>query len=181
MNNLCTVDYPHNHVRDHGNPHWRPTIDDPAVSAPWPDRLKWERRSREFNGRNPYRLFHFGWFASHSGFQLPWKFVLDGDTGWEDLAEMIAWKFAFRSVYGIPTGGEKLARALDQYCEPNYPVLIVDDVLTTSRSMEEARARLGNPDPVIGVVVAARGPCPSWVFPILTINEFFQSRATGLG
>lgn len=201
----CKVDFPHTHKAE--RPGYFATIDDPAVPAPWPDRLEWERPywGREQNGGSPYYLFKFGWFASHSGFQLPFKIdcedgLHDGD--WEAIASIIAWKFAFRSVYGIPKGGVKLARALDKYVTPGYPVLIVDDVLTTGKSMEEARARLGfipaecskdcdTPDcpyihlpieqPVIGVVVFARGPCPNWVWPLLTVNEWAQSRATGLG
>jgi hypothetical protein len=132
---------------------------------------------------NPYALFKFGWFASHSGFQLPWKLDLDGldDSDWKAIAQMIAWKFAFRSVYGVPKGGVELAKACDPFVSAGYPILIVDDVLTTGRSMIEARAKLGDPPGCIGVVVAARGRCPNWVFPILTVNEFWQSRATGLG
>lgn len=192
-NSFCPIDYPHNHVKRNGQPDgWSPTINDPAVPAPWPDRLQWERpypyqghRESKVNGGCPYHLFKFGWFASHSGFQLPWKLDLESgfDPGdWTAIASIVTWKFAFRSVYGIPKGGQRLADALHPYCEPDYPVLIVDDVLTTGRSMEDARARLGLVDePVIGVVVVARGPCPSWVWPILTVNEWAQSRATGLG
>ena len=129
-------------------------------------------------------IFQFGWFSSHSRFQLPWKLDLESlnREDWDSLAKLISWKFAFRAVYGVPKGGVQLAAALRPYAEPGYPMLIVDDVLTTGRSMEEARTRLGVMDePVIGVVVAARGVCPSWVWPILTVNEWAQSRATGLG
>lgn len=129
-------------------------------------------------------LFQFGWFASHSKFQLPWKLDLEslGDDDWGSIAKLIAWKFAFRDVYGVPKGGILLAQALRPYREPGYPLLIVDDVLTTGKSMEEARALLpASADPVIGVVVVARGRCPNWVWPILTVNEWAQSRATGLG
>lgn len=179
---LCGHDYPHTHVRpEGGNPSWFASIDDPAVSAPWPDRLQWRRAVRG-NG-NPFHLFKFGWFASHSGFQLPWKLDLENlrDEDWEAIAEIIAWKFAFCSVYGVPKGGVRLAQALDKHVTPGYPVLIVDDVLTTGRSMIEAKAALGNPQGAIGVVVAARGRCPDWVWPILQVSEWAQSRATGLG
>lgn len=33
----------------------------------------------------------------------------------------------------------------------------------------------------IGIVVFTRGRCPEWVWPIFTVNEWAQSRATGLG
>jgi len=180
-NSLCPIRYPHHHVQpDGGNPNWLPTIDDPAVSSPWPERLQWKRQDQQ---GYPFRVFKFGWFTSHSGFQLPFKIDIGWwSEEWLDIAKIIAGKFAFRSVYGIPRGGVKLAEALDPYCEPNYPALIVDDVLTTGRSMLEARSRLGLDDePVIGVVVVARGPVPSWVWPILTVNDWAQSRATGLG
>lgn len=193
LSSTCKVDFPHNHVKAAGTPAgWGATIDDPVVPAPWPDRLHWKRpepglgygRECANNGGNPYYLFKYGWFASHSGFQLPWKIDCeDGfdDGDWEALASIIAAKIPFRSVYGIPKGGVKLAEQLDKYCEPGFPVLIVDDVLTTGRSFVEARAKLGNPEDCIGVVVFARGVCPNWIFPIVTVNEFFQCRATGLG
>lgn len=122
-------------------------------------------------------MFEFGEFTSHSGLQLPWKFDADAlsESDWQSIARIIALKFAFRSVYGVPRGGLKLAQALYKYREPGNPILIVDDVLTTGRSMDEARKLLGDDKPFIGVVVVARGPCPNWVHPILTINELFQS------
>ncbi len=179
----CPYDYPHTHEGNH--------LDGSPIKLKWPDNLKWQRPDRHpygrecaINGGNPYYLFKFGWFASHSGFQLPFK--IDCGDGfekgdWEGLAAIIAWKFAFSSVYGIPRGGVDFARALDKYVTPGYPVLIVDDVLTTGRSFLDAKAALGNPEGCIGVVVFARGTCPSWVWPIMTVNEWCQSRATGLG
>lgn len=181
MNPNCRVDHPHYHEREVGAvpAGWEATIEDRTVSAPWPERLKWKRPER---GKQ-HGLFQFGWFASHSQFQLPWKLNLEGlaSDDWDALASLVAWKFAFSSVYGIPKGGTEFARALDKYCEPGYPTLIVDDVLTTGRSFIHAKAALGDPPGVFGVVVCARGPVPDWVFPILSVNEWAQSRATGLG
>jgi hypothetical protein len=54
-------------------------------------------------------------------------------------------------------------------------------MLTTGRSFIHARAALGNPQDVFGVTVCARGEVPNWVWPILSVNEWAQSRATGLG
>jgi hypothetical protein len=182
QNSLCKVDYPHSHTRpEGGNPNWRPTIDDPIISARWPERLQWKRSDlRKYQNR----LFQFGWFSTHNKLLLPWKFDTDSlcKEDWSDIAKIITWKFAFRSVYGVPKRGTALAQALNEYATPGYPVLIVDDVLTTGNSIREARSRLGlDGEPVIGVVVAARGPCPDWVWPILQISEWSQSRATGLG
>ncbi len=177
----CKHDFPHYHSRcvDNLPARWEATIEDPPTRLRWPESLNWEPRRKE----RKHGLFQFGWFASHSKFQLPWKLDLAAmdDGSWGELASLVAWKFAFSSVYGIPKGGVKFAQALQKHCEPGYPVLIVDDVLTTGRSFIHARAALGNPENVFGVVVAARGACPDWVFPILTVNEWAQSRATGLG
>lgn len=134
-------------------------------------------------------LIEFGWFTSHSNFQLPWKIdcdaLSDGDI--ESLVKLICWKFAFGEVYGVPRGGVRLAEALKPYCREGYPLLIVDDVLTTGRSMiaafDQQHGGAGNKltKRPIGVVIFARGPCPDWVWPIFTVNELFQSRAIGLG
>lgn len=177
----CEIDYPHYHKRDGDNlpSCWAATSEDAVVPLPWPERLNWQRPER----RNTNGLFQFGWFVSHSKFQLPWKldFSKLADDDWDALASIVAGKFSFSAAYGIPRGGTKFARALDKHCTPGYPIVIVDDVLTASRSFIHARSALGNPEGVFGVVVAARGRCPNWVFPILTVNEWAQSRATGLG
>lgn len=127
-------------------------------------------------------LIQFGWFSTHSKFQLPWKIDCDAmaDSDIDAIAQLIRWKFAFGAVYGVPRGGIRLAEALEPHCEKHYPLLIVDDVLTTGRSMIEAREKL-KILPVIGIVIVARGKCPDWVWPIFTVNEWAQSRATGLG
>ena len=128
-------------------------------------------------------LIRYGWFASHSGFQLPWKVDCDAlsDDDLTGLAKIIRGKFAFSQVVGVPRGGTRLAKALAPYAEPltNYPTLIIDDVLTTGQSIQEMRTAHGEHS--IGVVIFARGPCPNWVWPIFTVNEWAQSRGTGLG
>jgi len=74
-------------------------------------------------------------------------------------------------VYGVPTGGLRLAKAFDPYLKPGGLELIVDDVLTTGNSMELAKFQSGFKNPV-GLVIVARGPCPNWVKPILTMSWF---------
>jgi hypothetical protein len=48
-----------------------------------------------------------------------------------------------------------------------HPHVILDDVLTTGRSLERAKAayleRAEVPRPVLGAVIFARGPAPAWV------------------
>lgn len=134
-------------------------------------------------------MIEFGWFQSHSKFQLPWKIECDDftDEDWEAIAKLINWKFAFGSVYGVPTGGTNLALACAKYVTDGYPPLIVDDVMTTGKSMNEWRDKvhkISGADP-IGVVVFDRrmhiGEPLLWVYSIFTVNDWSQSRATGLG
>lgn len=127
-------------------------------------------------------MIEFGWFQSHSKFQLPWKIDCDDltDNDIEAIAKLIQWKFAFGGVYGIPQGGLRLQKALEKYTTSEYPLLIVDDVLTTGNSMNEAKLKLATPN-AIGVVIFSRGICPNWIWSIFNVNEWAQSRATGLG
>ena len=85
-------------------------------------------------------LFQHGKFTSHAGKELDWKIECDAltDEDWKCLAKMISEKTEFGSVYGIPRGGTKLANALQKYCNPKNPTrLVVDDVYTTGKSMNE--------------------------------------------
>jgi hypothetical protein len=132
-------------------------------------------------------LIKFGWFRSHNGLQLPWKLDADAlsDDTISELAKIIAGKFSFGHVEGVPRGGLRLAAALLPNASTGYPLLIVDDVLTTGASMElaleRAREQTQGVGRAIGVVIFARGPCPSWVWPIFQVSEWTQSRGTGLG
>ena len=108
-------------------------------------------------------LFRFGDFVSSSGEILPFKIECDAltDSDLYCIAGIIANKVKFGSVYGVPTGGDRLARALSDFRTTSEDVLLVDDVLTTGASMEEYKSRLtGN---VIGWVVFARGELPDWI------------------
>lgn len=115
-------------------------------------------------------LFERGEFLSHSGARLPYKIDCGALTS-EDIeciAEIIASKVDFGVVEGISTGGDRLAMELEQYTNWVAPfnVLIVDDVLTTGKSMEKRKAGQPpqvHPDDVIGFVIFARGTLPSWV------------------
>lgn len=111
-------------------------------------------------------LFQLGNFTLHSGIQSFFKIDCDALTNndWQTLARMIYENVPkFRKVIGIPKGGIKLADALKQYRFPNpeNPVLIVDDVLTTGNSMENMKRQIG--DNCIGAVVFARNKCPDWI------------------
>lgn len=117
-------------------------------------------------------LFRTEEFVAASGKILPWKVECDalkrGD--WEWAAEEIARRVRYSAVEGVPRGGLKLARELENYVDwqsnSPFPLLIVDDVLTTGGSMERQRAGRD----AIGFVVFARGPCPPWVRALWTFT-----------
>ena len=114
-------------------------------------------------------LFNRGSFQSHSGLELTWKIECDSlpDSDLEALAELVGKKLKFDRVIGVPRGGLRFAQALRPYSVAGGPTLLVDDVLTTGRSMTELRGTIDGP--VIGVVIFARGSVPLWVTPIFEL------------
>lgn len=81
-------------------------------------------------------------------------------------------KSAIRTVYGATATGERFAKAFDPYVDSWGSItLIVDDVLTTGTTMENAKMRYGVAD-ALGVVIFARGNVPDWVKPIFTMPWF---------
>ena len=121
-------------------------------------------------------LFQQGNFILHSGresfFRIECAALTDAD--WETLALLVARRFDFRKVIGIPRGGEKFAKALEKYCDSESQViLIVDDVLTTGQSMKEEQGRQQKEGITIkGVVVFLRGCCPLWVWSIFQMESW---------
>ena len=114
-------------------------------------------------------LFVLGDFKMHSGGIGHWKIECDSltDDDLQCLAFMLKERLPqFGFVFGVPRGGLRLAKALEQHKSPDIRrTLIVDDVLTTGKSMEEMRARIGD-GLVFGAVLFARGECPDWVTPL---------------
>ena len=113
-------------------------------------------------------LFERKKFISNAGIPMDFKIDCDAltDEDIETLALIISQRHSFSHVYSVPTGGDRLAAALQQYCNTTGGVLIVDDVLTTGGSMErkyEEVAKLHPNDDIDGVVIFARGLCPIWV------------------
>lgn len=115
-------------------------------------------------------LFSLGSFKLHSGMESNWKidcgFLSDDDI--VALAMIAATAVPpFVSVQGVIRGGLRLARALERYrSKDGSHHLIVDDVLTTGKSMEEARKEYlrhralwdnKNTREVCGAVIFARG------------------------
>ena len=117
-------------------------------------------------------MFELKIFTSHAGLSLGWKIECDDltDNDLETLANLVSKQVKFGSVYGIPRGGVRLAKALEQYCIPYdtalydimwYPRLVVDDVFTTGKSIRDVIA-----PGEIAVVIFARNKCPFNVLPI---------------
>ncbi len=126
-------------------------------------------------------LFQLGKFKLHSGAESQFKIECDAltDDDWRCLAAMVARMVGqFREVYGVPTGGVKLAEQLKGHQDQNAEhILICDDVTTTGRSMWDfyhmllAQNEKYRTVPVIGAVVFARGKCPGWVRPLFQLDK----------
>ena len=108
-------------------------------------------------------------FKSHSGLNLSWKIEMDAlsDAEWFTIKKMIMEVTPpFREAVGIPRGGVKLGDLLNEHAtgKEGDPVCIVDDVLTTGRSMEEYAKKYDN---VIGWVIFSRTRLHSdWITPL---------------
>lgn len=118
------------------------------------------------------------WFKLHSGKLSQFKIECDSltDADWDSLALVIARQIQYSEVVGVPTGGLKLEKALRKYKSEgsSHSTLIVDDVLTTGKSMVELRDKILKhtmAKKVIGVVVFSRGKCPKWVTPIFQMDR----------
>jgi hypothetical protein len=120
-------------------------------------------------------LFNYGNFVSYAGKDLSWKIQCDALTSqdWKCIAQLVANRYVFSEVVGIPRGGWKLMTALEKYKVGwTTLALIVDDVYTTGESMRQARKDIGGK--CIGVVLFARGKVPRWINPIFTVGEDFR-------
>lgn len=125
-------------------------------------------------------LFQIGPFKSHSGLTLGFKIECDAltDEDWKTFSVLIAAKVGrYSHVIGVKHGGSQLATYLCEWStyEGTDPVIIVDDVLTTGASIEDARKEwVSSGWEVRGIVLFARGECPDWVTPIFTLNPQFN-------
>lgn len=122
-------------------------------------------------------LFQLGDFTLHSGGKSFWKIDCDAltDEDLDCLARLITEKLEFDDMYAIPKGGVRLCEAIIKYnpCvkSGDKTLLIVDDVLTTCKTMNEACIGWADYfDKIIGVVIFALGRCPDWVHPIFQLK-----------
>lgn len=114
-------------------------------------------------------LFVTGDFVLSSGNKSSWKIQCEAltDQDLATIASLVAGVFRFSKVESVPTGGERLAVALEVHKGPTGKELLVDDVLTTGASMEKVRAGRH----MQGIVLFSRGPCPGWVWPVFQLNS----------
>lgn len=113
-------------------------------------------------------LFQQGKFNLHSGVQSWLKIDCDvlTDEDMDTIARLLFFRLPdFGFVEGVPTGGLRLAKALDPFTTTG-PILIVDDVLTSGGSMEEHR---GNRE-AIGAVIFARRQPARWITPLFQMT-----------
>ena len=120
-------------------------------------------------------LFQQSTFKAHSGSILTWKIDCDflSSSDLDCLAYVIKELVGpFGSVVGVPRGGLLLALKLHRF-KRTGPLLIVDDVLTSGRSIatHRARARSHSGQEVKGAVIFARSPCPDWVTPVFQLTQ----------
>jgi len=131
-------------------------------------------------------LYQLGDFTLNSGAKSRAKIECDAlsDGSIEALAWMIQHMVGrFQAAKGVPRGGLRLASALLKYATPGTGAfcLIVDDVLTTGGSMERTKQAFLDrersmlfpcgPLDVVGAVIYARGPCPTWVKAVHQLPE----------
>lgn len=118
-------------------------------------------------------LFNAQPFTSSAGLELLWKLECDelSPVDWRNIAAIVAPHFQFSSVEGVPRGGIPFERALEPYKTEHGPRLIVDDVWTTGKSMNEWRGGRNNSR---GLVLFARGPLESWVRAVLVVSEWLR-------
>ena len=119
-------------------------------------------------------------FKSHAGLDLSWKIEMDAlsENEWFTIARMILEiSPPFHSAIGIPRGGVLLGELLNKYGTGNEedPFCIVDDVLTTGKSMidyrEEMNIERWQKSCALGWVVFARVKPPKWIKALFQMNS----------
>ncbi len=122
-------------------------------------------------------MFNRKVFQSHADKTLTWKIECDDltDQDLETFTYIIHSAFKFHRVIGIPNGGLRLAAKLRRHESPKArTLLIVDDVFTTGKSMNAARAELvrdgADTRTIRGLVLFARQEWPDWIIPVFSYH-----------
>lgn len=123
-------------------------------------------------------LFQWGDFTLHSGEKSWWRIDCDGlqDSEVELLAKLIYDKVG--TFHGVQAPNShpgsvapRLVNCLARYMGVQefgkMTILVVDDVLTTGKSLTNLKEIWErNGCEVVGAVIFARGECPDWVTPL---------------
>lgn len=117
-------------------------------------------------------LFTPGPFRGTNGVWLPNKVECDAlsKQDMETIAKVYAQTHRFREVKGVPSGGLRLAKALERFASSEGPRLLVDDVYTTGGSMRKQAAQLGWGTDWVGFVIFAWLPTPD------NVDVFWQAQ-----
>lgn len=128
-------------------------------------------------------LFNFGNFKLASGALSPFKIDCDALTqnDIDNLAKLVAssgWsEWSFKKIIGVPNGGNAFAHALSKVLnvdpDSENPILLVDDVWTTGKTMREYKKKYEAESQVEGLVIFSRAPLYKidlWVSPIFIID-----------
>ena len=119
-------------------------------------------------------------FKSHAGLDLSWKIEMDvlSYPEWNTICKMILEiSPPFHSAIGIPRGGVLLGELLNKHGtgKEEDPFCIVDDVLTTGKSMidyrEEMNIERWQKSCALGWVVFARVKPPKWIKALFQMNS----------
>ncbi len=116
-------------------------------------------------------------FTLSSGSKSSFKLVADQfiEENLEGLVHLIKHLVGpFSSVFGVPRGGLRLAEALKSFAGQDGLMLLVDDVLTSGRSMERLKQQVFGErvaPPCVGAVIFARGAVPSWIKAVFQLPE----------
>ncbi len=128
-------------------------------------------------------IFRYGKVNLSSGEESNYKIDCDylTDDDIEFFARLIAQNIKFKKVWGIPTGGTRLAKALLKYCviDHHAPCIMVDDVMTTGNSFEKAKKEFEKSEilrftDLVGVCIFCRNLSkkPDWVKSIFDVSDF---------
>lgn len=131
------------------------------------------------------KMFKFKNFKSHTGKLLSWKIECN-DLSKDDIkciTNVIIHRISYQHVLCPPTKSKQLRRLIallkhHATKEGRYAYLIIDDVLTTGKSMEQEYQFLQNHGIekrlITGIVIFARNECPHWITPIFQLNDRFN-------
>jgi len=129
------------------------------------------------------KLFDFSWVCKHelsSGIESCLTIDVEAlsDTEMVGFSNLIAKKYSFKRVFGIPRGGSRLADCLkrDQSPYGELDLLIVDDVYTTGETINEYVKHLHNDTSFMVVVLFTRQkPKENYIEGVVIMNQTFNT------